>query len=158
MSGMGRPVLDVGPVGEVVGRARYAKEETILTTIQDTAPGLAEHFEPMRNEMNREVGGRVADAMGKTVKFERPDVNTPLLLKGRRVVPDLRWPRCRLTLEIDSTAWHTDPLARADDRERQALLEAHGETVLRVHWLDAVLSPSKLVEMLRSTGAPPARG
>ena len=90
--------------------------------------------------------------------FEHPDVNTPLLLSGRRVVPDLRWPRERLILEIDSTAWHTDPLARADDRERQALLEAHGETVLRVHWLDAVLSPSKLVERLRSTGAPPVRG
>jgi hypothetical protein len=57
----------------------------------------------------------------------RPDVNKPLIVAGRRIVPDLRWPEQRLILEVDSTAWHSDPLARADDRERQALLEADGE-------------------------------
>ena len=86
--------------------------------------------------------------------LERPDVNSPLIVERRRVVPDLRWPAQRLILEVDSTAWHTDPLARADDRERQALLEAHGETVLRVHWLDAVMAPSKLVARLVANGAP----
>ena len=83
-----------------------------------------------------------------------PEVNRPLLLAGRRVVPDFRWPAQRLILEVDSTAWHDDPLARADDRERQALLEAHGETVLRVHWRDAVLGPRKLIEPLVAAGAP----
>ncbi len=79
------------------------------------------------------------------------------VLAGRRVIPDFRWPAQRLILEVDSTAWHTDPLARADDRERQALLEAHGETVLRVHWLDAVMAPTKLASLLTAKGAPPAR-
>jgi hypothetical protein len=94
--------------------------------------------------------------------FERPDVNKPLLLNGRRVVPDLRWSAQRLTLEIDSTTWHDDPLARADDRERQMLLEAHGETVHRAHWLDAVLRPRRFASDLESAGgpraAPPAPG
>jgi hypothetical protein len=83
-----------------------------------------------------------------------PDVNKPLVVDGRRVVPDLRWPAQRLILEVDSTAWHDDPLARADDRERQALLEAHGETVLRVHWRDAVLRPARTLGCLRAAGAP----
>ena len=94
--------------------------------------------------------------------FAHPDVNRPLLRAGRRIVPDIRWPAQRLILEIDSTAWHGDPLARADDRERQALLEAHGETVLRVHWRDAVLRPARLAARLDRAGAPraapPARG
>jgi hypothetical protein len=88
--------------------------------------------------------------------FVRPDVNEPLLLDGRRVVPDIRWPAQRLILEIDSTAWHGDPLARADDRERQGLLEARGETVIRVHWLDAVLGPAKTAALLDAAGAPRA--
>jgi hypothetical protein len=90
--------------------------------------------------------------------FERPDVNTPLLLNGRRVVPDLRWPAQRLTLEIDSKAWHTDPLARADDRERQQLLERQGERVLRVQWLDAVMAPTRFANHLVASGAPMAKG
>jgi very-short-patch-repair endonuclease len=93
-----------------------------------------------------------------TARFERPDVNKPLRVGGRLVIPDMRWPAQRLILEIDSKAWHSDPLARADDRERQALLEASGERVLRVDWLDAVLGPSKLVQLLVSEGAPMPKG
>jgi very-short-patch-repair endonuclease len=73
------------------------------------------------------------------------------------VIPDLRWPESRLILEIDSTAWHDNPLARADDRERQTFLEARGETVLRVHWRDAVLGPAKLHRRLSVAGAPMRR-
>ena len=65
--------------------------------------------------------------------FEHPDVNKPLILSGRRVVPDFRWPRQRLVLEADGAAWHDPTL----DAERQALLEAHGERVLRVTWEQA---------------------
>jgi very-short-patch-repair endonuclease len=83
-----------------------------------------------------------------------PDVNRPLVIAGRRLIPDFRWPEQRLILEVDSTAWHENPVARAEDRDRQALLEAHGETVLRVHWRDAVLQPSVLVARLTDAGAP----
>ena len=60
-----------------------------------------------------------------------PDVNVPLVLDGRRVIPDFRWPDRRLVVEADGAACHDDPLARDDDAERQALLKAHGERVLR---------------------------
>ena len=87
-----------------------------------------------------------------------PDVNRPLALDGRRVIPDFRWPAQQLILEVDSKAWHTDPLARADDHERQALLERHGETVLRVQWVDAVLGPGRLCRRLKDAGAPTRGG
>ena len=64
--------------------------------------------------------------------LEHPDVNVPLTVGGRRVMPDFRWPAQRLVIEADGAAWHDDPTAREDDAERQALLEAHGERVLRV--------------------------
>ena len=54
-----------------------------------------------------------------------PDVNLPLVLGGRRVVPDFRWPEQNLVVEADGAAWHDHRLAREDDAARQALLEAY---------------------------------
>ena len=67
----------------------------------------------------------------------RPHVNVPLIVAGRRVIPDFRWPELQLIVEADGAAWHDDKLAREDDAERQALLEANGERVLRVTWAEA---------------------
>jgi very-short-patch-repair endonuclease len=87
-----------------------------------------------------------------------PDVNVALTLDGRRVVPDFRWPERQLIVEADGAAWHDDPLARADDAERQALLEAHGERVLRVSWRQAVGSPARtLARIAAAASAAPAR-
>lgn len=36
----------------------------------------------------------------------RPDVNVPLRIDGRRVIPDFRWPGERLIVEADGAAWH----------------------------------------------------
>lgn len=85
--------------------------------------------------------------------FAMPDVNKPLYLEGRKVVPDFRWPEQRLVLEADGARWHGDALARADDAERQALLEAHGETVLRARWDQATLRPREVHEMLTAASA-----
>ena len=60
------------------------------------------------------------------------------MLSGRRIVPDFRWPAQRLVVEADGAAWHDHRIAREDDAERQALLEDHGERVLRVTWEQAV--------------------
>ncbi len=86
--------------------------------------------------------------------FERPDVNVPLHLEGRKVIPDFRWPEQRLVVEADSARWHGNALAREDDAERQALLERHGETVLRVRWDQAIRAPAKVRERLEVAGAP----
>ena len=51
--------------------------------------------------------------------------------------PDFRWPEQRLIVEVDGAGWHDWTL----DAEREALLEAHGERVLRVTWDQAVRRP-----------------
>jgi len=85
-----------------------------------------------------------------------PDVNQPLMLEGRRVIPDFRWPEQRLVIEADSVAWHDHKIAREDDAERQALLEANGERVLRVTWHQIVAQPARTLARIRAAGAPAA--
>jgi Protein of unknown function (DUF559) len=82
----------------------------------------------------------------------RPDVNQPLLRAGRRVIPDFRWPDERLVVEADSRAWHDNPIARKDDAQRQALLEASGDRLIRVTWDQAVARPGQTL-----AGAPLSR-
>ena len=67
-----------------------------------------------------------------------PRRQRPVLVGARRTVPDFRWPEQRLVLEADGAAWHDNQIAREDDAERQALLEADGERVLRVTWGQAI--------------------
>ena len=86
--------------------------------------------------------------------FALPEVNQPLRLEGRTIVPDFRWPDQRLVIEADSSRWHDDALSRADDLERQAVLERHGDTVLRVRWDEAILRPRAARDRLAAAGAP----
>ena len=86
--------------------------------------------------------------------FEPPDVNSPLKLEGRTVIPDFRWPKQKLVIEADGARWHDNALARADDAERQALLERHGETVLRIRWDQATAHRGVAREQILVAGAP----
>jgi very-short-patch-repair endonuclease len=70
------------------------------------------------------------------------------------VIPDFRWPEQKLIVEADGAAWHDNALARADDAERQALLEADGERIVRVTWHQAVTQPHQTIARLRGAGAP----
>jgi len=86
--------------------------------------------------------------------LERPDVNVPLVVAGRRLVPDFRWPERRLVVEADGAIWHDSKLAREDDADRQALLELYGERVLRVTWEQAIRRPRETLSRMRAAGAP----
>ncbi len=86
--------------------------------------------------------------------FEPPDVNKPITIQGRRVVPDFRWPEQRIVVEADGSQWHDHKLAREDDAERQALLEASGEHVIRVRWDQAVMKPGQTQARFAVAGAP----
>ncbi len=88
--------------------------------------------------------------------LQHPDVNKPLRLDGRKLVPDFRWPDPRLVVEADGAAWHDNRLAREDDAERRALLEANGERVVRVTWEQAVKRPAETLARVRAAGAPAA--
>jgi very-short-patch-repair endonuclease len=86
--------------------------------------------------------------------FEPPEVNQPLRLEGRTVIPDFRWPKQKLVIEADGARWHDNALAKADDAERQALLERHGETVLRIRWDEATTRPAAARRRFAEAGAP----
>ena len=108
---------------------------------------------PTRSELEDVVYDLIVGA-----GFVPPQVNQPLRLDGRTVIPDFRWPEQRLVLEADSRRWHGDAISRADDAERQALLERHGESVVRVTWEQAVRGRSHVEARLARAGAPRARG
>jgi putative AbiEi antitoxin of type IV toxin-antitoxin system/uncharacterized protein DUF559 len=114
---------------------------------------LATTIAPTRSELEDAVLDLLLDA-----GFEPPDVNKPLWLEGRRVIPDFRWPAQRLVVEADGAAWHDNPIARADDAERQAILEAHGERVVRVTWEQAISHPRQTIARLAKAGAPKLPG
>ncbi len=86
--------------------------------------------------------------------FALPEVNQPLRLEGRTVMPDFRWPKQRLVIEADGSRWHDDAISRANDLERQALLERNGETVLRVRWEEVTLRPREAQNRFAAAGAP----
>ena len=84
------------------------------------------------------------------------EVNQPYRLGRHTVYPDLRWPELRLIVEVDSVAWHDDPLAQREDALRQAELEARGERVLRVTTSDLRQRPQQTLARLRAAGVPEA--
>ena len=85
--------------------------------------------------------------------FVHPVVNAPLLLAGRRVVPDFLWLEQRLVIEADGPH-HEDPFERVADRERQRILEAHGYRVLRVTLAQVIARPRGLLRRCRDAAAP----
>jgi hypothetical protein len=82
--------------------------------------------------------------------IERPEVNLPLVFGGRRISPDLLWRRPQVAVELDGAAWHDDPLTRADDAEKQALMEAAGLRVLRITWRQLVDHPRQTIARIRA--------
>jgi very-short-patch-repair endonuclease len=84
--------------------------------------------------------------------LQHPQVNAPLRIGMRTVIPDFRWPTQRLVVEADGAAFHA--YTSDDDAQRQALLEADGERVLRVTWAQAVGRPTQTLARLRAAGAP----
>jgi very-short-patch-repair endonuclease len=136
-------LTNVRQLAETIQRAGRRHGSSRLAGVIATGPA------PTRSELEDVVLDLILGA-----GIAHPKVNRPITLDGRRVIPDFRWPDRRLILEADGAAWHDDPAARAHDRERQALLEAHGERVVRVTWQQAVTRPTQTVERLRAAGAP----
>jgi len=131
-----------------------------LVTIADLTPAtgnlariLATGYVPTRSELEDAVLALIGRG-----GFATPDVNVPLTLNGRTIVPDFRWPAQRLCIEADGAAWHDHRLAREDDAERQATLEAHGERVLRVTWDQATRGDGQTIARIEAAGAPKLHG
>lgn len=133
---------NVRQIADVLRRANGHKATRRLAAIIATGPA------PTYSGHEDIVLDLVLDA-----GFEHPAVNRRLLVGGVTYHPDLRWPRQRLILEIDS-AWHDGPLANELDATRQADLEAAGERVLRTTVEQAIGEPRQLIRRLAAAGAP----
>ena len=107
---------------------------------------------PIRSELEEAVLGLVLRG-----GLAPPKVNVPLLVHGRLVMPDFRWPEQRLVVEADGATWHESKVAREDDAERQALLELTGERVIRVTWRQVIDQPHQTLARIVAAGAPLAR-
>jgi hypothetical protein len=136
-------MVNLRELTELLARSRGRRGAARLAQLVATGPA------PTRSELEDVVLDLLL-AGG----LRHPDVNEPLYLAGRKLYPDFRWPEQRLTLEADSTAWHSGKLAEEDDAERQALLESFGERVLRVTWAQAITKPTQTLARLRAAGAP----
>jgi hypothetical protein len=86
--------------------------------------------------------------------FAHPDVNVPLRVGATTVIPDFRWPEQRLIVEADGAAYHDN--TKREDAQRQALLEASGERVIRVTYDQVVNQRAQTAERLKGAGAPNA--
>jgi hypothetical protein len=143
-----RTVIDLARVEDemVVKRALRAAKfsaaelERLPRSILDLGPA------PTRSPLE----DRVHDFVVRS-GLEPPLANPVYRLPGRTVFPDLHWPQHRLIVEVDSVQWHDDPLARADDAQRQAELEAAGERVLRVTSAD-MRNPRLVLARLKAAG------
>jgi predicted transcriptional regulator of viral defense system len=137
--------VNVRRLAELLARVGSGRGTRRLAGIVATGPA------PTRSELENVVLDLILGA-----EIERPAVNVPIALGGRRLIPDFRWPSQRVIVEADGAAWHDGRTAREQDAERQALLEAHGERVSRVTWRQAVEEPSRTLARIRAAGAPPA--
>lgn len=141
----GMRLVSVRQVGEVIRRLGPCRGSRRLAEVIATGPA------PTKSVLEDIVLDLILEA-----GFEHPDVNRPLTINGRRIVPDFRWPAQRIVVEADGAAWHDNPVAREDDAERQAILEQAGERVLRITYRQAILDPAQSAERIRVSGAPTA--
>jgi very-short-patch-repair endonuclease len=130
---------NVRQITDVLGRANGRRGAARLAALVADGPA------PTRSEFEDVVLDLILGA-----GLRRPVINERL----GAVFPDLRWPDRRLTVECDGAAWHNGKLAREDDAERQARLEATGERVLRVAWRQAVTRPQQTLARMIAAGAP----
>ncbi|HET8755056.1 MAG TPA: type IV toxin-antitoxin system AbiEi family antitoxin domain-containing protein [Solirubrobacteraceae bacterium] len=150
-----RTIHDLFSVLPYKGVRRAARQALSLKLVapHDLPPRLALTIAPTRSELEDAVLDLIVDN-----GFRKPDVNKPLRIDGRRVVPDFRWPAERLVVEADGAVWHANAIARQDDAERQAILEAFGERVVRVSWEQAIRYPRETIARLAEAGAPKLQG
>ena len=90
------------------------------------------------------------DLIDGSGRIERPELNPRLRIDGRTIVPDMLWRAQRVIVECDSRRWHSDPLTRQDDADKQAILEAHGYRVLRITWRQIIDRPRQTLARIRA--------
>jgi very-short-patch-repair endonuclease len=146
-------VLSLKPLRRAVREAMALKRVAVkdITAVRGRKGGakltkiLADGYVPTRTELEDAVHDVI-----RRGRFEEPQVNRDMIVGGRWTRPDFLWPEQRLVVEADGRAWHDHRLAREDDAERQARLEAAGYRVLRVTWQQAIAHPEQTIARLQA--------
>jgi hypothetical protein len=133
-------------VRQAMALNRVTLKELAATRSRQLREILADGYVPTRSELEDAVLDLITQG-----GFAPPDVNTPI---GLGFTPDFRWPDQRLVIEADSREWHDDPIAQQDDATRQAILEAHGDRVIRVTWRQTWANPRQTLQRIHFAGAP----
>jgi hypothetical protein len=98
-------------------------------------------------ELIRSVPEAKARALFLAAGLPTPAVNEPIIVNGRRFVPDFRWGR--LILEIDSRAWHLLEAGSYEETQRRwAYLRLAGYLVIPVTPTLLRDSPDEVVAMV----------
>ena len=80
----------------------------------------------------------------------RPEINAPLRLDGRTIIPDYLWRDRRVAVEADSVTWHDHKLTRENDADKQAILEAAGFRVVRITRQQTLVHPEQTLARIRA--------
>lgn len=92
-----------------------------------TLTRLLQRIEPTRSPLEIAFLHRVVEGH----RLPKPPVN----VRVEGFLVDFFWPEARLIVETDGKQ-HDEPLQRAADAYRDAVLEAAGYTVIRLRWVD----------------------
>lgn len=76
--------------------------------------------------------------------LKMPAVNEKVF--GREV--DMLWREEGIVLELDGEAFHSDPIARKRDLEKQRFLESKGLRVIRVSWKEFMADPAGVIDRI----------
>ncbi|HEX5910177.1 MAG TPA: hypothetical protein VFY44_06760 [Thermoleophilaceae bacterium] len=85
-------------------------------------------------------------ALLRAERLPLPVTNRPA--GGKRV--DCRWPEQRLTVELDSFAFHNSRHSWQQDRDRERQAYARGDEFRRYTWADVFETPARMLAELRA--------
>lgn len=119
----------------------------VLAALDRSAPYLGQ-----RTRSNLE---RLALRVCHDFDLPRPYANRELRIGDRTYEADLLWSEPRLVVEVDGDDTHGNPVARENDRRRDADLQLAGWKTIRIGWSELAHEPAAVAERLRAAIAQP---
>lgn len=92
---------------------------------------------------------RVLHTLLRRAKVDGWVANHRVVVAGAEYWIDVAFVHCRLAVEVDGWAWHSDVERFALDRRRQNALVMAGWTVLRFTWHDLTCRPQLVLAQIR---------
>ena len=113
-----------------------------------TLKNLAAKAEAIRNPARSPLEDAFMAFLERT-GLPPPEVNVPVEIAGRLLIPDCLWRAERIMVELDGFETHGTPQAFVRDRRKDRLLAAAGLRVVRVTWSDLEVDRPALERDLR---------